>query len=107
YLNDDHKKKMCEICTELNADWVKTSTRYGTGGATLDDLKLMRQYSGPQVQVKAAGGVRDMDSLLECRAIGVSRIGASATQTMLDDCRRRLKLPPIKFDGSQSASTNY
>ncbi len=98
YLDDIQKIRLCEICTEFNADWVKTSTGYGTGGATMDDLRLMRKHSGSHVQVKAAGGVRDMDSLLECRKIGVSRIGASATQAMLDECRLRLKVPPIHFD---------
>lgn len=98
YLDDIQKIRLCEICTEFNADWVKTSTGYGTGGATMDDLRLMRKHSGAHVQVKAAGGVRDMDSLLECRKIGVSRIGASATQAMLDECRLRLKVPPIHFD---------
>ncbi|MFO0978872.1 MAG: deoxyribose-phosphate aldolase [Planctomycetaceae bacterium] len=106
YLNDEQKIRLCEICTELKADWVKTSTGYGTGGATMDDLRLMRKHAGPQVQVKAAGGVRDMDALLECRAIGVSRIGASATQAMLDECRLRLKMPAIKFD-QQAAADGY
>jgi deoxyribose-phosphate aldolase len=72
----------------------------------MDDLRLMRKHSGPAVQVKAAGGVRDMDALLECRAIGVSRIGASATQAMLDECRLRLRMPPIKFD-ERSAADGY
>ncbi len=103
YLNDEQKIRLCEICTELKADWVKTSTGYGTGGATMEDLRLMRKHSGPAVQVKAAGGVRDMDALLECRAIGVSRIGASATQAMLDECRLRLKMPAIKFDQKAAA----
>lgn len=103
YLEDTHKIRLCEICTELKADWVKTSTGYGTGGATMDDLRLMRKHAGPDVQVKAAGGVRDMDALLLCREIGVSRIGASATQAMLDDCRRRLNLEPIEFDLTAAA----
>jgi deoxyribose-phosphate aldolase len=90
YLNDDQKIRLCEICGELNADWVKTSTGYGSGGATLDDLKLMREHSPAHVQVKAAGGIRDLDSLLEVRGIGVSRVGASRTKDMLDECRRRL-----------------
>ena len=64
----------------------------------MDDLRLMRKYADPNVQVKAAGGVRDMDSLLQCREIGVTRIGASVTQAMLDECRLRLKLEPIHFD---------
>ncbi len=98
YLEDQHKIRLCEICSELKADWIKTSTGYGTGGATMDDLRLMRKHSSPNVQVKAAGGVRDMDSLLQCREIGVTRVGASATQAMLDECRLRLKLSPIQFD---------
>lgn len=106
YLSDAQKIRLCEICTELNADWVKTSTGYGTGGATLDDLRLMRKHAGAHVQVKAAGGVRDLDALLQCREIGVSRIGASATQTMLDDCRQRLGLEPIRFQAT-AAPTGY
>ena len=90
YLNDDQKIRLCEICGELDADWVKTSTGYGTGGATDEDLKLMRQHSPPHVQVKAAGGVRTLDRLLEVRALGVTRAGGSRTATMLDECKRRL-----------------
>ena len=95
YLKDEHKIELCRICSELNADWVKTSTGYGTGGATHDDLRLMRQHTAPHVQVKAAGGVRDLDGLLAVRALGVTRCGASRTKDMLDECRRRLNLPPI------------
>ncbi len=95
YLKDEHKIRLCEICGELNADWVKTSTGYGTGGATLEDLALMRKHSPRQVQVKAAGGVRDLDALLEVRELGVTRCGASRTKDMLDECRRRLGMPSI------------
>jgi deoxyribose-phosphate aldolase len=90
YLDDAQKIKLCEICGELNADWVKTSTGYGSGGATLEDLKLMRKHSPAQVQVKAAGGIRDLDKLLELRGLGVTRVGASRTSGILDECRRRL-----------------
>ena len=90
YLDDQAKIHLCEICGELGADWVKTSTGYGTGGATLDDLRLMRRYSPPRVQVKAAGGVRDFDSLLTVRELDVTRVGASATVAILDQCRDRL-----------------
>jgi deoxyribose-phosphate aldolase len=90
YLRDEHKIRLCQICGELRADWVKTSTGYGTGGATLEDLKLMRRYSPAHVQVKAAGGVRDLDTLLAVRALGVTRCGASRTREMLDEARRRL-----------------
>jgi deoxyribose-phosphate aldolase len=90
YLQNDHKIQLCEICGELGADWVKTSTGYGTGGATLEDLKLMRAHSPARVQVKAAGGIRDLDMLLEVRALGVTRVGASRTAGILDECKRRL-----------------
>ena len=90
YLNDDQKIKLCEICGEIGADWVKTSTGYGTGGATMEDLRLMRKHAPSPVQVKAAGGVRDLDKLLEVRALGVTRVGASRTAGMLDECKRRL-----------------
>lgn len=90
YLQDHHKIRLCEICGELGADWVKTSTGYGTGGAIIEDLKLMRQHSPAHVQVKAAGGVRTLDKLLEVRALGVTRVGASRTAEMLDECRRKL-----------------
>lgn len=90
YLNDAQKIRLCEICGELNADWVKTSTGYAQGGATLDDLSLMRKYSPPHVQVKAAGGVRDLDTMLAVRALGVTRIGATRTGEILDEARRRL-----------------
>ncbi|HUU14666.1 MAG TPA: deoxyribose-phosphate aldolase [Terriglobia bacterium] len=90
YLKDEHKIKLCEICAEAGADWVKTSTGYGTGGATDHDLKLMRKHSPARVQVKAAGGVRDLDRLLAVRALGVTRVGASRTVEILDECKRRL-----------------
>lgn len=96
YLKDEHKIRMCEICGELKADWVKTSTGYGSGGATHDDLRLMRKHSPEYVQVKAAGGVRDLDGLLAVRDLGVTRCGASRTADMLDECRRRLNLPAIE-----------
>ena len=90
YLKDEHKIRLCEICGELRADWVKTSTGYGSGGATLDDLTLMRAHSPAHVQVKAAGGVRDLDTLLQIRALGVTRVGASRTVAILEECKRRL-----------------
>jgi deoxyribose-phosphate aldolase len=90
YLQDAHKIRLCEICAELGADFVKTSTGYGSGGATLEDLKLMRRHSPPNVRIKAAGGVRTLDALLEVRVIGVSRSGATRTAEMLDECKRRL-----------------
>lgn len=93
YLKDEHKVRLCEICGEVGVDWVKTSTGYGTGGATPDDLKLMRKHSPAHVQVKAAGGVRDFDGLLAVRDLGVTRCGASRTRDILDECKRRLGMP--------------
>lgn len=90
YLNDEQKIRLCEICGELKADWVKTSTGYAPGGATDHDLKLMRQHSPEFVQVKAAGGVRSLDRLLEVRSLGVTRVGASRTPEILDEVRARL-----------------
>jgi len=95
YLNDDQKIRLCEICSEIGADWVKTSTGYAPTGATHADLILMRQHAAPHIQVKAAGGVRDLDALLAVRALGVTRCGATRTAAMLDDARVRLGLPPI------------
>ncbi len=91
YLQDSQKIRLCEICADVGADFVKTSTGYGPGGATLDDLKLMRRHSPAQVRVKAAGGIRTLDALLEVRLIGVARSGATRTAEMLDECRRRLE----------------
>jgi len=90
YLQDGHKIRLCEICGELGADWVKTSTGYGSGGATIKDLKLMRKHAPPQVQVKAAGGIRTLDKLLEVRTIGVTRAGATRTVEILEECKKRL-----------------
>jgi deoxyribose-phosphate aldolase len=96
YLNDAQKIHLCGICGELDADWVKTSTGFGIGGATVEDLELMRKHSPPGVQVKAAGGIRDLDTLLRMRAIGATRVGASGTPGMLDECRKRLGLPAVR-----------
>jgi deoxyribose-phosphate aldolase len=97
YLQTLHKIRLCEICAELKVDWVKTSTGYGSGGATLEDLALMRLHSPAGVQVKAAGGIRDLDTLLKVRALGVTRCGASRTPEILDETRRRLGLPAVAF----------
>ena len=92
FLQDKHKIRLCEICAETGADFGKTSTGYGSGGATIDDLKLMRAHLPPHIRVKAAGGVRTLDALLEVRAIGVARAGATQTAKMLDECKKRLGL---------------
>ena len=96
YLQNEQKIRLCEICGELGVDWVKTSTGYGTGGATMEDLALMRKHSPAHVQVKAAGGIRDLDALLKVRELGVTRCGASRTKEMMDEARRRLNLLAIE-----------
>lgn len=100
YLNDESKIRLCEICGEIGADWVKTSTGYAPSGATLADLELMRKHSPAQVQIKAAGGIRTLDALLDVRAIGVSRAGATRTAAILEEGRKRLGLEPIAHVGA-------
>jgi deoxyribose-phosphate aldolase len=90
FLADEQKEALCRICGEVGADFVKTSTGYGAGGALDNDLRLMRRCSPPHVGVKAAGGVRTLDRLLEVRALGVTRVGATASKPILDECRTRL-----------------
>jgi len=90
FLQDEHKEMLCKICGEVNADWVKTSTGYGDSGATDHDLTLMREFSPPHVQVKAAGGVRTFERVLAVRKIGVTRVGATATKVILDECKAKL-----------------
>ena len=107
YLVDSQKIRLCEICAEVGADWVKTSTGYASSGATLADLELMRKHSPAHVQVKAAGGIRDLDALLTVRAIGITRVGATRTESMLEDCRKRLGLKPITVSVQTSATAGY
>jgi deoxyribose-phosphate aldolase len=107
YLKPDQIRELCRICGEVGADFVKTSTGYGTGGATIDDLKLMRASSPPQVKVKAAGGVRDLEKAIEVIGLGVSRIGASATAAILDPWREQLGLPKIENQASSAPASSY
>jgi len=96
---DEDKIRLCEICTRVGADFVKTSTGYGFvkqpngdfnyKGATIEDVKLMRKYSGPAVQVKCAGGVRTLDDLLKMREAGATRSGATATEAILTEAKKR------------------
>ena len=99
YLTDDEKVRACRLTEAAGADFVKTSTGFAPGGATHDDLRLMRANTSPHIQVKAAGGVRTLDALLEVMALGVTRIGATATETIIDDFgaqgrRARRRSPP-------------
>ena len=105
YLDDDAKIRLCEICGDIGVDWVKTSTGYAPSGATLADLVLMRRYSPPEVQIKAAGGIRTLDALLEVRGIGVTRVGATRTAEILNACRERLGMPAIAT--AETAATRH
>jgi deoxyribose-phosphate aldolase len=98
YLTDDEKVRACHLTEAAGGDFVKTSTGFAPSGATHEDLALMRRSVSPHVQVKAAGGVRTLDALLEVMALGVTRVGATATKTMLDEFRAR------KADGGPVAA---
>jgi deoxyribose-phosphate aldolase len=91
YLNAEQKVALCDICSQAGVDWVKTSTGYGSGGFTFEDIDLMLRHVSGRVQVKAAGGVRDLDTLLCLMSLGVTRCGATRTKTMLDEFRGREK----------------
>ena len=107
YHNNESKIRLCQLCGEIGVDWVKTSTGYAPSGATMDDLILMRAHSPSNVQVKAAGGIRDLDSLLAVRAIGVTRAGATRTATMLEDGRHRLGLAPLNPEAAPEARVGF
>lgn len=92
YLNDAQKIALCEICGELDVDWVKTSTGFGSAGATIEDLILMRKHSPPKVQIKAAGGIQTLEMLLKVRETGATRSGCSKTAEVLGELRSRLAL---------------
>jgi deoxyribose-phosphate aldolase len=89
YLNDEEKETACRLCEEAGADFVKTSTGYAPGGATLDDVRLMRRTVSEKVRIKAAGGVRSLDAALAMIDAGVTRMGATATAGILDEFARR------------------
>ncbi len=89
YLTDDEKVRACRLTEAAGADFVKTSTGFAPSGATHDDLRLMRANTSPDIQVKAAGGVRTLDALLAVMELGVTRIGATATEAIILDFRAR------------------
>ena len=89
YLTDDEKIRACHLTEAAGGDFVKTSTGFAPSGATHDDLRLMRANTSPHIGVKAAGGVRTLDALLEVMALGTTRIGATATKAIIDDFRAR------------------
>ncbi|KAJ9659624.1 hypothetical protein H2198_003037 [Neophaeococcomyces mojaviensis] len=99
FLQEDHIVRLCEICSDLDVAFVKTSTGYGFvkqpdglysyNGATVPHMKLMRKHSKPSVQVKGAGCIRTLDDLLHVMSLGITRIGATATVNMLEEARKR------------------
>ncbi len=120
YLEHDEIIELCKICSEARVAFIKTSTGYGFvkgadgqynyKGATVEHLKLMRQYAAPEVQIKAAGGVRTLDDLLAVAALGVTRIGATATKAILNEAIRRGfpgSLPAPHLEESARAPAGY
>ncbi len=89
YLNDEVIVRLCELCSELEVDFVKTSTGFGTSGAKLADVKLMRAHTRPQTGVKASGGIHTLDELLAMVEAGANRIGASATEAIVEEAIKR------------------
>ncbi len=89
YLTDGEKVRACRLSEAAGADFVKTSTGFAPSGATHDDLRLMRANTSPQIQIKAAGGVRTLDALLAVMELGVTRVGATATEAIIEDFRAR------------------
>ncbi len=105
YLDDDQKRRLCRICGEANADFVKTSTGYGSGGSTRDDLILMRASAPAHVRLKAAGGVRDLDAVIACIDLGCERIGLSKTAEILDALSDRLGRSRVVSRGNPAGAT--
>lgn len=111
YLNDAQKKLACELSERAGADFVKTSTGYGSAGATIEDVRLMRSAVSDRVRVKASGGIRTLDMVLSCRLAGASRCGVSATAKIMAEAKERLEKgllteQPLTAD-AQSAGGAY
>ena len=107
YLTKEEKITACKLCEAAGADWVKTSTGFAPSGATLEDLRLMRANVSERVQVKAAGGVRTLPALLDVIDAGVTRCGATATATILDDFKRMKEGTPLASSKPDSTSGTY
>jgi deoxyribose-phosphate aldolase len=91
YLDADQKARLCTLCGEVGADYVKTSTGFGPGGAVAEDLILMRRAAPPQVKLKASGGIRTLDAAIAFIDLGCDRIGTSKTAEILDELKARLR----------------
>lgn len=106
YLEDQMKRRLCRICGEVGADYVKTSTGYGTGGATRADIILMRDSSPDPVKIKAAGSIRDLDTAIAFAELGCSRLGLSKTADILDAWLVRLGEPGRTPEVSRGTDTD-
>ena len=91
YLSDAEKETVCRIAKEAGVDFVKTSTGFGTAGATVEDVALMRRVVGPEIGVKAAGGIRDLDTALAMIKAGATRIGTSSGVTIVEAYKSAVK----------------
>ncbi len=108
YLTDEEKIRACRITEAAGGDFVKTSTGFAPSGATHDDLRLMRANTSPHIGVKAAGGVRTLDALIEVMNLGVTRVGATQTKPMLDEFRaRKAGLAGTAPPGNSAEETAY
>nr|MCR5346132.1 deoxyribose-phosphate aldolase [Lachnospiraceae bacterium] len=85
YLTEEEKIKMCEIVTRVKADYIKTSTGFGTAGATIEDIKIFKEHIGPDVKMKAAGGIRTREDMEAYLALGVDRLGCSAAMKLVEE----------------------
>ena len=85
YLTEEEKIRMCEIVTRVKADYIKTSTGFGTAGATIEDIKLFKDHIGPDVKMKAAGGIRTREDMEAYLALGVDRLGCSAAMKLVEE----------------------
>jgi len=107
YLTDEEKTIACKLSEAAGADWVKTSTGFAPSGATLEDLRLMRANVSERVQIKSAGGVRTLAALLDVIDAGVTRSGATATATILDDFKKMKEGEPVGESKPGAGSGNY
>jgi len=104
---DEEKVIACKLCEEAGADWVKTSTGFSPSGATLDDLRLMRDTVSEKVQVKAAGGVRTLDAIIPVIDVGCTRVGATATAVIMDEFERRGGAGKVESNEIPEDTTGY
>lgn len=91
FLTEEEKKKLCEIAVKVRPTFIKTSTGYGSGGATVEDVKLMKSCVGDAIKIKAAGGIRNCDDALALIEAGANRLGTSRGVEIIEEYRKRLE----------------